>query len=386
MKTTIAITIAILLILTGCGGGTKQSEKSNDGFFTIDVTKNYPEKDFILQDLLDVEYIPLETNEEFISQGVPLAIGNEIILIRNYADREILIFDRNGKGIRKINRHGQGGEEYMYNHNAFLDEKNSEIVISDRNILVYDLHGNFKRSFDKKKDANLGELTDFDGESFIWRNDKFDFDMEGTAVEMPSFFIASKQDGSILREIEIPMEQRKTPIIMWREGEMIYSTGPHNKTIIPFKNELILTEASSDTVYRYTNDHRLIPFIARTPSLQSMNPEVFLLPGVVTDSYCFMDIYTKQRGVEDVSLALDRQTGEIFRYTVYNGDYTGKEETVPMYSTGKNGNRNIAFCRTIQAEDLIEAYEKDQLKGRLKEIAAELEEDANAVIMLGKYR
>jgi hypothetical protein len=42
--------------------------------------------------------------------------------------------------------------------------------------------------------------------------------------------------------------------------------------------------------------------------------------------------------------------------------------------------------KRLEAPDLIEAYEKGELKGRLKEIAATLDEESNAVIMLAKYR
>jgi dsDNA-binding SOS-regulon protein len=70
---------------------------------------------------------------------------------------------------------------------------------------------------------------------------------------------------------------------------------------------------------------------------------------------------------------------------VYNDDYSNKER-VDMYSIGKNGNPDIAFCQKIEADALVKAYEKDQLKGRLKEIAANLDDEDNAVIMLVKHK
>lgn len=387
MKKLSTVCVAFLLVMAGCGGGTQQSEGMSDALVTIDVKTSYPKKDFILQDFYDVEYVPLETNDEFVCEGNPLAIGEKIIIVRNSgANGDIYIFDRkNGKGIRKINRYGQSGEEYLYNYNAFLDEEKGELFVCDRKILVYDLEGNFKRFFDPKKDAALQDVTNFDAESFIWWNAAFSFDIDNHAVDMPSFFITSKQDGSILREIEIPIEKRKSPIIMWREGEMVYSIGPHNKTVIPFKEDMILSEASSDTVYRYTRDHQLIPYIARTPSLQTMDPEMFLFPGAVSDRYLFMDINTKERDSRDISLMHDRKTGETFQSTVYNGDFSSKQR-VAMYSYGKNANRNVAFCQPIQAETLVNAYEKGKLKGKLNEIATNLDEESNVVIMLAKYK
>lgn len=51
---------AILFILMGCG-----VDKS-DSLVTVDVTANYPKKELVLQDFMDVEYIPLETTDEFV--------------------------------------------------------------------------------------------------------------------------------------------------------------------------------------------------------------------------------------------------------------------------------------------------------------------------------
>ena len=37
----------------------------------------------------------------------------------------------------------------------------------------------------------------------------------------------------------------------------------------------------------------MIPLIIRTPSIQSMVPEVFLCPSIVTDDFYFMEIVKK---------------------------------------------------------------------------------------------
>ena len=41
---------------------------------------------------MDVEYIPLETNDEFVTQGKVMAIGAEVILITNWANDGICLF------------------------------------------------------------------------------------------------------------------------------------------------------------------------------------------------------------------------------------------------------------------------------------------------------
>lgn len=110
MKLILTISAMILFLITGCESG---KQPAND-FLTVDITANYPKKELILQDFLDVEYIPLETNEEFITSASMQAIGKNLIILRNKngQDGDIFIFDRTGKGQRKINRSGQGSQEY----------------------------------------------------------------------------------------------------------------------------------------------------------------------------------------------------------------------------------------------------------------------------------
>ena len=150
MKKRITIGTLTLLSLMGMFG-CKQQE-TVEALMTLDVKADYPEKEWVVQDFFDVEYIPLETNDEFVTQGKVMAIGAEVILITNWAnDGNLFVFDRKtGKALKKINRKGQGGEEYVGITEVVLDEANKEIFViayTGSKISVYDLYGNFKRSF-----------------------------------------------------------------------------------------------------------------------------------------------------------------------------------------------------------------------------------------------
>ena len=118
--------IILLLAMAGCGG-----KKSIDDLIIVDVTKSYPKKELILQDFLDVEYIWLDdTYDEFVTSGTIMYIGKEIILVRNRgSDGDILVYDKNGTGLRKINRLGQGPEEYFMFGRVSLDEDNNEMYV-----------------------------------------------------------------------------------------------------------------------------------------------------------------------------------------------------------------------------------------------------------------
>lgn len=55
--------------MVGCLG-CRHSASQVEEVITVDVTASYPKKELILQDIVDVEYIPLETNDEFITRGL----------------------------------------------------------------------------------------------------------------------------------------------------------------------------------------------------------------------------------------------------------------------------------------------------------------------------
>jgi len=162
MKRLNFIWVIILFILVGCS----QSGIQSEDIITVDVTANYPHKELILQDFMDVEYIPLETTDEFLCQGSIWAVGKNIIVATNFnSDGNIFIFDRKGKALKKINRKGQGDEEYTSFSRIVLDEENDEIFVNNdfaKKILVYDLDGNFKRRLSIKEDFLLFEMYNFD--------------------------------------------------------------------------------------------------------------------------------------------------------------------------------------------------------------------------------
>ena len=363
-----------------------------DDLITVDVTKSYPKKELILQDFMDVEYVALETTDEFVCQGIILDVGKEIILVRNQiTDGDIFVFDRNGKGLRKINRRGQGPEEYTSISGITLDEDNGEMFVRDfaKGIIVYDLYGKFLRRFPLSEDISYSSLQNYDKAHLICGESTFKADEKST--ESHPCAIISKKDGSIVNDIRVHFEQGVNTKVIAEGGGMVVSLSSMLKSVITFHDNWILTELSSDTIFRLLPDFNMTPFMARTPSVHSINPELFLLPVILTDRYYFMETLKKE--VEHIpgffpriKLIYDRQEKTIHQYTVCNADYTTPKTltfTMGLYS---NMNNEIAFSQKLEADDLYDAYKEGQLKGKLKEVAAGLKEEDNPVIMLVKHR
>ena len=371
--------------MTSCGS----DNASTDGFITVDVTKSSysPKKELVLQDFMDVEYIPLETNDEFVNQGYVNAIGEKYIIVTNYReDGDIFVYDRNGKAIRKINRKGQGGEEYISCLKIILDEENEELFVNDflaRKIKVYDLEGNFKRSFKQKQEGD----TQFYGEIFNYDKDNLICYDECNA-DIP-FLLVSKKDGSITREIITPFKEKKLfiQLLRYEGGTRAAGPGPYSR-ITPFKGNWILLEPSSDTIYTLMPDCSLRPFIAKTPPVHTMNPEFYLILKLVSDRYYFMESiknvydFRKEEGFPKTYFVYDTQEKDFFSYIIYNGDYSDKRELYMVMFTPINAKGEL--WATIDAFELCRDYKKGKLKGKLKDIAAKLGEDDNRVIMLVK--
>ena len=371
--------------MTSCGS----DNASTDGFITVDVTKSSysPKKELVLQDFMDVEYIPLETNDEFINQGYVQAVGEKYIIVTNYRkDGDIFVYNRNGKAIRKINHKGQGGKEYISFRTITLDEENNELFVNDhyaKKIVVYDLEGNFKRSFkqnDKGKSLFYWEIFNYDKENLICYDELNE--------EIP-FLLISKQDGSITKEIKVPFKEKKVFIQLLKYEGGIRTAGPGNYSrITPFKGNWILLEPSSDTIYTLMPDCSLRPFIAKTPPVHTMNPEFYLILKLVSDRYYFMESiknvydFRKEEGFPKTYFVYDTQEKDFFSYIIYNGDYSDKRELYMVMFTPINAKGEL--WATIDAFELCRDYKKGKLKGKLKDIAAKLGEDDNRVIMLVK--
>ena len=382
--------IAALTLLVGCTGN-KGADHQTDELITIDVTADYPEKELIMQDFMDVAYIRLDNSDEYITQGVVKAVGKNHIFITNInSDGDIFVFDRRGKGLKKINRKGGSGEEYNSIYNIVCDEKKQEFFVNDNftnKVLVYDFEGNYKRTLPYQKDCKFVDIQNFGQGELICSNSTFSRTKETT---ISPIYVISKQDGTVVATPDIKYGEKKSATMRIENEGKLFGLSPSTVfPILPMGDDQILLELSSDTVYRYSSDHSIKSFLVRTPSIQTMNPEVFLFTSLFTDKYYFMEAVRKEydfnlkKGFPSTNLVYDTNDKRIYTYKVYNDDFTTQDE-VNLKSRPLGG--DILSWQTLEAYKLIEAYEKGELKGRLKEIAATLNEDSNPVIMLLKSK
>lgn len=366
----------LLASLMGCGNKEQAAPWTN-----IDLSGSIPKEERILQDLFEVKYVALETTDSFLTRGFIEAVSPHLLITYDYGEGCLSLFDRaTGKGIRQIKRQGQGPEEYVNPSQVVIDEKREELFVSDyslRKILVYDLKGNFKRSFKTIDENYYTELLDYDdGHLLAYKKPA------GPHDESSCHLLISKQDGSLTKEIRFLIDQVETPI--FTHGEL--TATPFFYLTAPYGDCWALTVTSSDTIYRYDADGNASPLIVRSPSIHGMDPQVFLYPTILTDRYYFLRAQKKEFDLETMKgfptqmLLYDTQEKKLVEYTLTNADMEDGP-SINFYSIRPLGCDALGAL-TLQAPDLVEARKAGKLKGELQNITERLDEESNPVIVL----
>lgn len=93
------------LALASCQGG---KEAVNQALPVIDMNEDYPEKEIVLQDIADISYIPLETNDEFLFDGSVEVVTDQYVITKGHRGNDVCFFSRQGKALNRIHRVGNG--------------------------------------------------------------------------------------------------------------------------------------------------------------------------------------------------------------------------------------------------------------------------------------
>ena len=124
MKTKFVLLILILFVI-GCASTEKKSAQSDDGAIVIDINSALKGEPRYLEDMIEsVELIPLETTEaSIVGEGGFCIITDKYIYISDIYEnfQGLIIFERNGKFVKRIFR-GNGPNELPYFQHVFYTD------------------------------------------------------------------------------------------------------------------------------------------------------------------------------------------------------------------------------------------------------------------------
>ncbi len=371
-----SILVLGVLLLIACSQEQKPSKIP-----TIDVTKSYPQKEIVLQDIADVEYIPLETRDNVLIDNLFTVgyLSKDTIMIANKRKGDVFIFNGKGKFLHSLNHRGQGAGEYVNILRFIYNVTTQEIFVytshrGKRAILVYSLHGKFKRKFSIATDM-LSPLRDFDEKYLLgYEKAKSNIIIETKEQNPTPLFLISKETGEVDTIQKFRVANRKSADIVKKENGIFNIRGFATTNISKSQNGFVIDDLFADTIYSFHKDKKLEPILIKKPKINEMGdiPTIVSLRKV-TEKYFF--IYTelykfqKQNNRERTFLCVDRENNEIVNYILRNRDINDKDFEIKPYTM------------FFSVSDVLELLENGKLNGKLKEIAKNLKEDDNPILM-----
>jgi len=371
----------------------------------IDISKNYPKKEIILQDIADIEYIGLETTNDVLLCGLSLSdvsvlssVSDKYICTYEWKRGNIFVFDRKGKIVNHFNHRGQSGQEYpsisSMKAGVVFDEKNGEVFVCSKSIQVYSLSGKYKRTLDFNTMQIKSDVYNFDDETLLVYDD-----IIATARRLESnpkknpYSLVSKKDGSIVGVLDIHLSKRYSTNIIKEVKNDNKGNITVNSAYIAFSNNMnygrdfVISDISSDTMYLLTQNRELKPLLVRKPSVHASDPRVVWANELTTDKFILIGLHTldfnSKSGQEKSKILMyEFETGEINEVSIRNADYAMREWS-PRDSPhiAKNMTADMMVVPRI-----IEAYKKKQLKGEFEKFVAKLDEDDNPIVTVIKFK
>lgn len=371
-----------------------QKAKKEQGLVTLDVTKDYPEKKIVLQDLADVKYIPLETKKNALLPNSAGCLGHvsDSLIVARTSDNEIVLFNGDGS-VRSSFRHvGQGSKEYQYIIGMAVDPKAQEIFIVDYllkyRMQVYSFTGQYKRTLPIPYKMILNSLQDFSADCLL----ACDMDVnQGISNRAKPYMLLSKKTGEIVKELDIHFTKRMSNRMSKPFGEnQTISAALGYDPIVRCEDSYVIGDLSADTIYTYTPQGVLSPMLVRTPPVLSMETPKVLLPDYRAGSYFFFYLvdfefdFETRTGFPDKYMVYDYAAGKTYVCKLVNRDC--EEQEIQLGDGGVTNKAWNTACYTIPSSDLVEQSEAGKVHGPLKEIAAGRTDDDNPVLAIVRFK
>lgn len=355
----------------------------------FDLEADFPMETLDIQNIAEVKYLVLESSDDYLFTYFE-AISNSLVICKNNVDKSYLFFDQTtGKPLSKVNRYGSGPEEYVSPVVSVYSEEKDELFILDypAGIKVYSKDGTYKRKLTFREKSYPGgqhALYDFDANNLLF-NDAF----QGSSINNypTAFILMSKEDGHTTEEMEIPYEKKVNYIML--QGALGVMPGTYHA--VRNGRDYLLTDYSSDTVYRFTPERELIPVLVRKPSIQAMEVKILLHSWQETSKYLFFTTESLEynekelKGFPTKGYLMEKDSGKFFQTNILMKDYEGKQLILgpPVLSNSADEQTGVI---KLSVTELMKANEEGKLSGKLKEITTTLTEDDEFVLMILKFK
>jgi hypothetical protein len=391
----------LLIFVTIMGCFSEQRVTSN--LTEIDVNKNYPEKVIKLNDIVDVCYIQLKTDNDYLFKSAPVTITKNTIVIFERIYGSFLFFSKEGIPKSTFNRKGNGPGEYISVTSAIYDEEKDELFTVFRNkITVYSSTGEYKRTLTLPDEIWISEIALFDENSLLIYDSHKQYSMAANRIkeadsdknvqqndgESP-FIRISQKEGNVIGRVSVPQDDKIELIATFDGGNgMILSAPGRANRIVKCRNGFLLRNPEIDTVFFYSKDLTLTPVMTQTPPVKSLTPKIYINNYIDMEQYQFIEIITLKFDngrLPSTFLVRDKENGAIYKPKIVFDDFKGKEISISPSITTCTSESQTGFFE-LDMTELKTAYDENNLSGKLEEMVVSANDDDNNIYLLLRFK
>ena len=403
MKKIKSLTLIIFIMLFGCRS---ENQTTVD---ILDANQDSNRIDLKITDIADISYIPLKYGSEKILIGTSsvvrnILISHDKIFLGDTSPQspKLISYDFNGEPIHVFGSYGRGPGEYIDLKGFVVNMFANEVIIYDSQqskFVVFSTTGVFKR----EKFLEGGLKTNYSAVENI--NDRY--------------MLAYKDDSQVIGNEDIVLANgqlfmSKSNPITWGKLFTLYDkqtlsevdffdfeyekpsrfqifTILHNLTTT--KEGVYIASARTDTIYFMNKELELVPRFVDATKYRDINHEARLFPSAESEKYLFFST-ALENSFDNQNLrrffAYDKKAKKLLR--INNG--MPEQGAVNTWESLINnevvfGNPTLTLNHNYAATllpplFLLEHY--DSLPADLREIAAQIREDDNPILMLMKLR
>ncbi len=380
---------SIFLALAACGERTQMASE----LLVADKNVDCPTQEIYLEDIADVDYIPLVTTDSILlGDIIPTSVSPEGIAVRGGQPGELLLLDPTGqKLVGRVCRCGQGPEEYTVIYRCVVDWQRCEVYIADyTHLKAYDFAGNYLRTLLTKEEIPMLDIRNLNVDQLLCARER-----ENCETPYHPYFTLSKADGRVdtLTSIELPRFIASNRTVLSNDGRS-YNAHVFLPLLVGCADRMWLTALALDTIFQINPDRSLLPVMAplRAPTHDEEAPLLHFRG--INDQYVWLSWVRR-----NVTVQLEHmEAGMREDLKIYMYDRKAQTWCEPAYRCRAWSGFEPRYIFTdplpygyglvmLNAMDLVEAYQNDELADeRLREIASTLREDDNPVLMRLKFK
>ena len=380
---------SIFLALAACGERTQTASE----LLVADKNVDCPKQEIYLEDIADVDYIPLVTTDSIlVNDYPPESVTPEGIAVRGGQQGELLLLDPTGqKLVGRVCRCGQGPEEYTVIYRCVVDWQRREVYIADyTHLKAYDFAGNYLRTLLTKEEIPMLDIRNLNADQLLCARER-----ENCETPYRPYFTLSKADGRVdtLTSIELPRFIASNRTVLSNDGRS-YNAHAFLPLLVGCADRMWLTALALDTIFQINPDRSLLPVMAplRAPTRDEEAPLLHFRG--INDRYVWLSWVRR-----NVTVQLEHmEAGMREDLKIYMYDRKAQTWCEPAYRCRAWSGFEPRYIFTdplpygyglvmLNAMDLVEAYQNDELADeRLREIASTLREDDNPVLMRLKFK